>query len=182
MDMKTYLEESARTTADGFDNKDFALDIILLREFVALDLGGAMADAMKRSLFYSDDLFKRIDGQRVRIRDVSEKLDTVEETVKITADKDIIHAALGIASEAGELFEEIVKSAVEGRPVDVTNLKEEAGDVMWYLALLLRKIDATFEEVGDLNIAKLKKRFPDKFTKADAINRDLDEEKVALQG
>lgn len=40
----------------------------------------------------------------------------------------------------------------------------------------------TFEEALDRNIAKLKARFPDKFTEEAALNRDLKKERQILEG
>ena len=53
---------------------------------------------------------------------------------------------------------------------------------MWYLAMLLRELDLSFEEVAQANIDKLRKRFPDKFSKDKAINRNLEEEQKSLAG
>lgn len=94
----------------------------------------------------------------------------------------LMHAAMGCATEAGELVDAIKKHLFYGKPVDRVNLIEEAGDVLWYLALLLDTLGCPFEEAMDRNIAKLRTRFPDKFTEGDAINRNLDAEREALVG
>lgn len=84
---------------------------------------------------------------------------------------DLLHAILGISGEAGELVDGFKKHLIYNKPLDVENLKEEAGDILWYMALLLRTIDTTFEEVMAANIVKLQKRYPEKYTDADAIAR-----------
>jgi NTP pyrophosphatase (non-canonical NTP hydrolase) len=58
---------------------------------------------------------------------------------------------------------------------------EEVGDCMWDLALILREIDYSFEEVADINIKKLRARYGDKFSEYDAQNRDLDTERAILE-
>jgi NTP pyrophosphatase (non-canonical NTP hydrolase) len=93
---------------------------------------------------------------------------------------DILHAAMGCVTEAGELMDAVKKASIYGKPVDRTNLIEEAGDMLWYLALLLDSQGITFNEVMDINIAKLKKRFPEKFTEYQSLNRDLDAERKVL--
>jgi len=190
MEMKEYKELSARTAAEGFDRKDFSSDFVFMNELIALDMFGAMADAMKRSLYYSDDLNARTDVQRDRIaknsvalQEAAQKAEEAgEEYNVLNVSPNLIHAALGIASESGELFEEYFNASLEGREVNKVNLAEEAGDIMWYLAMLLREVDVSFEDVAAKNIAKLQKRFPDKFSKDNALNRDLDEEQKVLAG
>jgi hypothetical protein len=53
---------------------------------------------------------------------------------------------------------------------------------MWYIAILLRELDLDFESLLQLNIDKLKARFPEKFTESHALNRDLDKERDILEG
>lgn len=86
-------------------------------------------------------------------------------------DADLLHAILGIGGEAGELVDGFKKHLIYARPLDVENLKEEAGDILWYMALLLRTLDTTFEEVMAANITKLQKRYPEKYTDQAAIAR-----------
>lgn len=62
------------------------------------------------------------------------------------------------------------------------NLKEELGDKLWYAALALDELKSTFEETMEANIKKLRARYPNKFTEEDAINRDLEKERAALDG
>lgn len=84
---------------------------------------------------------------------------------------DLLHATLGISGEAGELVDSVKKSLIYSKPVDLVNLKEEAGDILWYMALLCRVLGCTFEELMAANIDKLKKRYPEKYTDAAAIAR-----------
>jgi len=94
---------------------------------------------------------------------------------------DILHAAMGKVTEAGEFMDQLKKHLIYGAPLDHTNLKEEIGDGMWYDALALRKLGSDFETEGRRNIAKLFKRYPDKFDADHAINRDLDGEREVLE-
>ena len=73
------------------------------------------------------------------------------------------------------------KSTYYGRDLDVVNVKEEAGDILWYLAILFDELDTTFEEEMDRVINKLRTRFPEKFTESDAFNRDLEQERNVLE-
>lgn len=82
-----------------------------------------------------------------------------------------LHASIGIAGEAGELIDAIKKSAMYGKPLDVQNVKEELGDICWYMALMLESIGSNFSEVMQMNHDKLEKRYPSGFTEAAAQAR-----------
>lgn len=183
---------------------------------------------------------------------------------------DILHAAIGLVTESGELLEAIDGYIFNGTPYDKVNLIEELGDTSWYhavgyngvgeppqfilqrarafngrgtiagnmmlidvglrmsieaarlLDLMKREqfynaqapiddyidkrevyqpgvrtllgriggliligceaIQVPVEEVRATNIAKLRKRYPEKFTEEDAVNRNLAEERKVLEG
>jgi NTP pyrophosphatase (non-canonical NTP hydrolase) len=92
----------------------------------------------------------------------------------------LLHAAFGLCTETGEIQDTIKKHIFYGKPVDTANLEEEFGDVLWYLALLCRYLNVSFEQMMAKNIAKLKARFPEKFTEELALNRDLKAEQTAV--
>ena len=69
-----------------------------------------------------------------------------------------------------------------GTPLDVANAIEEVGDGMWYDAMVLRLLGSSFDQAAQINIDKLKARFPDKFTSENAVNRDLVVEREILEG
>lgn len=93
----------------------------------------------------------------------------------------LMHAAMGMVTEAGEFMDALKKHAMYGKPIDDTNLLEEIGDQLWYQALALRVLGSTFGAEMGRNIAKLRARFPHKFTEHDALNRDLDNERRVLE-
>jgi NTP pyrophosphatase (non-canonical NTP hydrolase) len=94
----------------------------------------------------------------------------------------VMHAIMGVVTEAGELQDQLKKHLIYGKPLDIVNLKEEDGDLRWYLALLETAIDADTDDILETNIAKLKARFPNKFNEVDALTRDLDRERLILEG
>lgn len=75
-------------------------------------------------------------------------------------DRDIKSLALGVGGEAGEVMEIIKKGTRPGKEIDVEHLKEEIGDVLWYLAVLADTLDLDLEEIALNNIEKLAKRYP----------------------
>lgn len=95
---------------------------------------------------------------------------------------DLLHAGIGLATEGGEFLDALKKTVFYGKVLDEVNLAEELGDVLWYVALALRALDTDFDTQMQINIDKLKARFPDKFTEYDAENRDLTKERSILEG
>lgn len=93
----------------------------------------------------------------------------------------ILHAAIGLCTESGELIDAIKKSTFYGRELDVVNVKEEAGDILWYLAILFDELGTDFETEMQRVISKLEARFPEKFTEEAAYNRDLNAEREILE-
>lgn len=164
---------------------------------------------------------------------------------------DLLHCATGLVTESAELVDAVKKNVFYGKPLDVVNIKEEIGDILWYIAIPVRifsldldiKVENTstyiehtkkqiiskeglikyflsfnvivnrlantiqddydiyyfkylFEEINliceiynlnlseimDININKLKARFPNNFTQEHALNRDLEKERAILEG
>ena len=93
----------------------------------------------------------------------------------------LVHMALGITGEAGEVADVIKKHYAYGKTLDVQHLVEEVGDIMFYLNGLLAEVDVEWSEVLDLNIKKLEARYPDlRFNADHAINRDVNAEQKAM--
>lgn len=94
----------------------------------------------------------------------------------------LLHAAIGVATEAGELLDAMKKSLFYGKPLDEVNYREEGGDILWYLAIAFDELRTTFEQEMGINIDKLKARYGDKFSAARALKRDLKTERSILEG
>lgn len=97
-------------------------------------------------------------------------------------DIDMIHMILGIQTESAELADILKKNIAYGKPIDWINYEEEIGDLMWYIINLCRMTGFNLEDILDKNIAKLRQRYPDKFTTNLALNRNLDAEREILEG
>jgi NTP pyrophosphatase (non-canonical NTP hydrolase) len=74
---------------------------------------------------------------------------------------DLIHYALGLCTESGEFSTALKKHLFYGKELDETNLKEELGDLLWYIARACEALDTTLEEVMESNISKLRIRYPE---------------------
>ena len=95
---------------------------------------------------------------------------------------DLLHATMGMSTEANELVDQMKKVIFYGKPMDTANIVEELGDVLFYVAIVCRELNVSMERIGEINIAKLKKRYPDAFSEENALNRDLDAERKILEG
>lgn len=84
----------------------------------------------------------------------------------------MLHMAVGISGEAGELLDAVKKHAIYQKELDFANVKEEAGDILFYLTGLLNDVGITLNECIEANREKLSKRYPNKcYSNADAIKR-----------
>jgi NTP pyrophosphatase (non-canonical NTP hydrolase) len=95
----------------------------------------------------------------------------------------LIHGAMGMAGESGEVVDIIKKHIFYGKTLDRTKVLEEIGDAAWYMNLLIASLGSSWGEVFRMNIDKLSARYPDlKFDADRAINRDDEAEKRAIVG
>lgn len=102
-------------------------------------------------------------------------------TVKSELSIDVLHAIIGISTEAGELLDAAKKYLFYAKDIDYVNLDEEIGDILWYIAIYCNARNITIESLMQQNIAKLMERYPEKFTSEKAINRNLDKEREVLE-
>lgn len=91
---------------------------------------------------------------------------------------------MGMTGEIGELAGALERWLHYGKDLDKTNIKEELGDMMWYVALACNALEFDLDEVMGANIRKLRVRYPDKYTDihAEEANRDRSKERNAIQG
>ncbi len=80
--------------------------------------------------------------------------------------------ALGVGGEAGEVCDIIKKHIGHGRHMHEGNkLAKEIGDVLWYLAAVCEETGLTLAGCAEMNVQKLRERFPDGFNHAAAKAR-----------
>jgi len=180
-----YIEEAIKTKSDQFhgDNVN-RTEFFELLQVCIYNL--ARLDKVKKGFFYDkpidDFALTKVRGSHNDCSMLPFEWANSQTGEKIRPHTaiDIIHCILGKATEAGELLE-LLKATLTGTPFDPTNFHEEIFDGQWYDAIGCKAVGMTFEEGQARNIAKLKKRFPDKFKADDANNRDLIEERKALE-
>ena len=75
----------------------------------------------------------------------------------------LLTAALGLCAESGEFTEVVKKIVFQGKQYNEENvfhMKRELGDICWYLSQACMALGTTFDEVIEMNVDKLKKRYP----------------------
>ncbi len=78
---------------------------------------------------------------------------------------------LGLAGESGEVCDLIKKHIGHGHDLDLGKVREELGDVLWYLAGLAEVLGLNLSDIAQTNIAKLARRYPDGFSHEASRNR-----------
>ena len=82
------------------------------------------------------------------------------QTSLTASEANLLHLALGISGEAGEVVDAIKKAAIYKKPLDRENIIEELGDLEFHMEGLRQAIGVTREEVIEANVQKLGKRYP----------------------
>ena len=75
----------------------------------------------------------------------------------------LLTAAFGLCAESGEFTEVVKKIILQGKPYNEDNvfhMKRELGDICWYIAQACMALDTTFDEIIEMNVEKLKARYP----------------------
>jgi NTP pyrophosphatase (non-canonical NTP hydrolase) len=112
---------------------------------------------------------------RDRNKDMTDRqyLEEARVTLSTTTDK-LGHFTVGLVTESAELLDAYKKHKWYGREIDTVNMKEEIGDMLWYLIQLCDELDYSLDKAKVDNIQKLKKRYPEGFK--DVKKRDTQRE------
>ncbi len=86
-------------------------------------------------------------------------------------DQQLANAALGLSGEAGEVADMMKKHLFHAHPLDRDAMVKELGDCMWYVAAMATALGVELDEIGERNIAKLRKRYPEGFSAERSLNR-----------
>ena len=169
-----YQAEATQTKSDQFHG-----ELVSFSYLQALLHGIASRieelDKVKKALFYGKAFHEFPDPYTCQHLPASVGGDNPTQAI------DVIHGIIGKITEAGEQAEALIKAMRGDGPLDMVNLLEEVGDGQWYDAIICEALGTSFEAIQQTNIAKLRARFPNKFTECDANNRDLDAERDILE-
>ncbi|MBG9611693.1 nucleoside triphosphate pyrophosphohydrolase family protein [Bacillus cereus] len=88
----------------------------------------------------------------------------------------VSNAALGLIGEAGEVADIVKKAMYHGhgfQPAhcpgeedgNIYKLALELGDIMYYVSIMAHELGYTLQDIAEMNIEKLAKRYPDGFSR-----------------
>ena len=103
-----------------------------------------------------------------------------DDTVEVDRER-MVHAALGLCTESGEFADIIKGERYYKKKMSREHVVEELGDILWYMGEACRTVGVSFEEVAEINLRKLKARYPQDFTAARAVNRNVAAEQAAMK-
>ena len=94
------------------------------------------------------------------------------QTDKLTARELLLNSALGLCGESGEVADLLKKYHFQGHNLDIDHVARELGDIAWYLAVGAYAIGYDLETILQMNVDKLKARYPDGFSADRSLHRD----------
>lgn len=93
------------------------------------------------------------------------------QTDKLTARELLLNSALGLCGESGEVADLLKKYHFQGHNLDIDHVAKELGDIAWYLAVGAYSIGYDLEEILQMNVDKLKARYPNGFSADRSLHR-----------
>jgi NTP pyrophosphatase (non-canonical NTP hydrolase) len=85
----------------------------------------------------------------------------------------MVNFAMGLSGESGEITDYVKKVVFQGHPLKKEKIAEELGDLLWYVARMASLLGYDLSEIAQMNIEKLKKRYPDGFSVEASVNRTV---------
>lgn len=80
------------------------------------------------------------------------------------------HALHGMVGEIGEIHS-LYQKVYQGHEFDYDHMKKELGDLLWFIAEYCTAMDWNLEDIMQLNIDKLKVRYPEGFEAEKSLHR-----------
>ncbi|PGL88598.1 hypothetical protein CN926_00930 [Bacillus thuringiensis] len=122
----------------------------------------------------------------LRINELNDYQEKALRTWKTTGSVEsrLQNVALGLSGESGEVAD-AVKKAIhhghgftnyespigKGKSVSKVDVAKELGDIMYYISVGAHELGYTLQEIAEININKLAKRYPEGFSVEASINR-----------
>lgn len=89
---------------------------------------------------------------------------------KLDAKQQELHALHGMVGEIGEIHS-LYQKIYQGHIADEEHKKKETGDLLWFIAEYCTANGWNMEDIMQLNIDKLRARFPEGFSEDKSLNR-----------
>jgi dTMP kinase len=136
---------------------------------------GESQDQLKKGIFYGKKqiALADADGEYVKHFSADAQKALMQRLAADTRVIRLLHAVIGLQTEASELQSVLAAYLFEGIAIDWANVSEESGDVCWYLGIIADILGTSMTQIMQQNIDKLRLRYPNKFNSFDALNRNL---------
>ena len=83
----------------------------------------------------------------------------------------ILNGLMGLNGEAGEAIDILKKYLFQGHQFEREHMAKELGDAAWYLAISADAIGYDLETILQMNVDKLRARYPDGFNSEQSLHR-----------
>ncbi len=90
----------------------------------------------------------------------------------LTKEQSLSNMIFGIVGETGEVVDILKKHLYQGHELDWFHIREEIGDVMFYIVNLCNLLNTDLEQIIEENYSKLLKRYPEGFSTERSVNRE----------
>lgn len=91
--------------------------------------------------------------------------------IELLPDQLLLNGLMGLNGESGECIDIMKKYLFQGHAMDAEHMAKELGDVAWYLAVSANAIGYDLETIMQMNVDKLKARYPDGFDTEHSLHR-----------
>lgn len=89
----------------------------------------------------------------------------------LSPDYHLLNGVMGMCGEAGECVDMVKKNFMQGHDLDRDHIAKELGDVLWYIAETATALGLTLDNIMQLNVDKLKARYPEGFDADKSLHR-----------
>lgn len=89
----------------------------------------------------------------------------------LNTDMRLMNGVLGLTGESGEVADLVKKYWMQGHLLDREHVAKELGDICWYIAETATAIGYDMETIMQMNIEKLRKRYPEGFSADRSLHR-----------
>lgn len=87
----------------------------------------------------------------------------------------VLEGLMGLNGEAGEAIDLMKKVLFQGHEFDREHMAKELGDIAWYLAVSADAIGYDLESILQMNVDKLRTRYPDGFSTEQSLHRSAND-------
>lgn len=83
----------------------------------------------------------------------------------------LLNGVMGLNGEAGEAIDIVKKHMFQGHELNREHIAKELSDCMWYIAVAAEGCGFTLEEIVEMNVKKLRARYPNGFEAERSLHR-----------